>query len=203
MMKKITIISLILILLAFSVVPVMAAKGENNGHGNGQNQGQGNNGGDQDQQQDRDREQDKDQIKDKDKSSAPGSGGRGNHEHTRMRTPFYLQGTISALDAGTITVTLTHGNAKVKEYIGTDLVLQTNESTLIFQITQGDEISGTLGTDMSSSDDSDDDGEPSNRVPISFDQLEVGQKVAVHGNVVESGYAARLITVYIQKSIEP
>lgn len=202
-MKKLTILSLILILLAFSVVPVMAAKGENNGHGNGQNQGQGNNGGDQDQQQDRVRQQDKDQIKDKDTSSKPGSGARGNHEHTRVRTPFYLQGTISSLDAGTITVTLTHGNAKVKEYIGTNLALQTNESTLIFQIIQGDEISGTLGTDSGDGGDPDDDGEPSNRIPITLDQLAVGQKVAVHGNVVESGYAARLITVYIQTPDEP
>jgi hypothetical protein len=214
-MKKITVLCLVLVLLAASAVPVMAARGGNNGQGNGQGQGNGNNGADQDQQQDQNRDQDRN--KDKEKNSNPSSGGNGNHEHMYKRSPFYLQGTISALDAGvgTITVTLTHGNAKVKEYIGTNLTLQTNESTLIFQITQGEEISGTLGTDMSTGDGTglstgdvtgdgtDDDGEPSNRIPISFDQLAVGQYVAIHGNLVDQVYTARLITVYIREPVEP
>jgi hypothetical protein len=220
-MKKITVLCLVLVLLAASAIPVMAARGGNNGHGNGQGQGHGNNGGDQDQQQKQDQIREQNRNKDKEKNSNPGSGGNGNHEHMYKRSPFYLQGTISALDAGlgTVTVTLTHGNAKVKEYIGTNLTLQTNESTMIFQITQGEEISGTLetgsstgdgtnsstgdGTGSSTGDDTDDDGEPSNRIPITFDQLAVGQYVAIHGNLVDQVYTARLITVYIREPVEP
>ena len=202
-MKIITVLCLVLVLLAASAVPVLAANGGNNGHGNSQGQGNGNNGGDQDQQQDQNRDQDRD--KDKDKNSNPGSAENGKHEHKNQRSPFYLQGTISALDAGagTITVTLTHGNAKVKEYIGTSLTLQTNDNTMIFQITQGNEISGTLGTESGDVSDTDDDGEPSNRIPITFDQLAVGQKVAIHGNLVDQVYTARLITVYIWEALEP
>jgi len=202
-MKKITVLCLVLVMLAASAVPVLAANGGNNGHGNSQGQGNGNNGGDQDQQQDQNRDQDRN--KDKDNNSNPGSAENWKHEHKNRRSPFYLQGTISALDAGagTITVTLTHGNAKVKEYIGSDLTMLTNENTLIFQITQGDEISGTLGTDSGDVGDTDDDGEPSNRIPITFDQLAVGQKVAIHGNLVDQIYTARLITVYIRETVEP
>jgi hypothetical protein len=198
-MKKITVLCLVLVLLAASAVPVMAARGGNNGHGNGQGQGNGNNGGDQDEKQQQDRN------RDKDKNSNPGSGGNVNQQHIHRRAPFYLQGTISALDAGlgTITVTLTHGNAKVKENIGTNLTLQTDDNTMIFQITQGNEISGTLGTDSGDVADTDDDGEPSNRIPITFDQLAVGQKVAIHGNLVDQVYTARLITVYIREAVEP
>jgi hypothetical protein len=194
-MKKITLLCLVLVMLAVSVVPVMAAKGGNNGHGNEQNEGQGNGRGNQDQ----------DRNQDGDKNAYNGSGVNGNQEHMHKRTPFYLQGTISALDAGagSITVTLTHGNAKVKAYIGADLTLQTSEGTLIFQITQGDENSENLNSDMSGVDDSDDDGSPSNRIPITFDQLTVGQKVAIHGNLVDTVYTARLITVYIRELVEP
>lgn len=208
-MKKITVLCLVLVLLAASAVPVMAAKGDNNGQGNGQGQGNTNNGGDQDQQQqqdqNRDQYRDQDRNREKDKNSNPGSGRNGNHEHMHKRAPFYLQGNISALDAGagTITVTLMQGNAKVKEYIGTDLTMLTNENTLIFQITQGDEISGTLGTDSGDVGDTDDDGEPSNRIPITFDELAVGQKVAIHGDLVDQVYTARLITVYIRETVEP
>src|SRR4030042_6595275 len=196
-MKKVALLSIVLILLALSVVPVMAGDGQPNGRGNGVSAGQGNNGGNRDHQKQQDRDQDRDQDQLRVRSSNPGAGGNGNHEHTRMRTPFYLQGTISAVGAGTLTVTLTHGNARVKEYLGTDLSLVVPEGTQIFQITQGDEISGTLGTDTSVRDVSD-DGTPSNRIPITFDQLEVGQKVAIHGNLADSLFTARLITVYIK-----
>jgi len=199
-MKKISLLIVVLILLAVSVVPVMAAGGNPNGHGNGNSAGQGNGGGNRDHQKQQDRDQDRNQ--ERDKNSNPSSGGNGNQEHSRIRAPFYLQGTISALGAGAVTVTLTHGNAKVKEFIGTDLTLQTNESTQIFQITQGDEISGTLGTDVNAGSNTNDEGAPSNRIPISFDQLAVGQKVAIHGNLSDSVYTARLITVYIQNKVE-
>ena len=196
-MKKVALLSIVLILLALSVVPVMAGDGQPNGRGNGVSAGQGNNGGNRDHQKQQDRDQDRDQDQLRVRSSNPGAGGNGNHEHTRMRTPFYLQGTISAVGAGTLTVTLTHGNARVKEYLGTDLSLVVPEGTQIFQITQGDEISGTLGTDTSVRDVSD-DGTPSNRIPITLDQLTTGQKVAIHGNLAETLFTARLITGYVQ-----
>ena len=207
-MKKVALLSLVLILLAVSVVPVMAAGGQPNNHGNGNGAGQGNNnssgqgngGGNRDHQKQQDRDQDRNQ--DRDRSSNPGSGGNGNQGHGQVRGPFYLQGTISGIAGETITVTVTHGNAKVKEYIGSDLTIQTNESTQIFQITQGGEISGTVGTDVSTGSESDDEGTLSNRIPITFDQLAVGQKVAIHGNLADSVYTARLITVYIRVTVE-
>lgn len=211
-MKKVALLSLVLLLLAVSVVPVMAAGGNPNNHGNGNGTGQGNgndagqgNGGgnrDHQKQQDRDQDRDQDRNQDRDRSSNPGSGGNGNQEHGQVRAPFYLQGTISGIAGDTLTVTLTHGNAKVKEYIGSDLTLQTNESTLIFQITQGDEISGTVVTDVSTGSDTKDDGTPSNRIPITFDQLVIGQKVAIHGNLADNVFTARLITVYIRVTVE-
>ena len=207
-MKKVALLSLVLLLLAVSVVPVMAAGGQPNNHGNGNGAGQGNNnssgqgngGGNRDHQKQQDRDQDRNQ--DRDRSSNPGSGGNGNQGHGQVRGPFYLQGTISGIAGETITVTVTHGNAKVKEYIGSDLTIQTNESTQIFQITQGDEISGTVVTDVSTGSDINDDGTPSNRIPITFDQLAVGQKVAIHGNLADNVFTARLITVYIRVTVE-
>jgi hypothetical protein len=199
-MKKVALLSLVLILLAVSVVPVMAAGGHPNNHGNGNGAGQGNGGGNQGHQ--RQQVRDQNQNRASDGSSNPGSRGNGNQGHGQVRGPFYLQGTISGIAGETITVTVTHGNAKVKEYIGTDLTIQTNESTQIFQITQGDEISGTVGTDVSTGSENYDEGTPSNRIPITFDQLAVGQKVAVHGNLADSVFTARLITVYIRVTVE-
>lgn len=197
-MKKVTLLSLVLILLAVSVVPVMAA-GSNNGHGNGNGTGQGNSAGDQDQtkQQEKDQEKVREQVK----INYPGLGGNGNQEHMRMRTPFYLQGTITAIDTAvkTLTVNLIHGNAQVKQYLGTDLTLQASETTMIFKITRGDESEGTA--DQAPTTGTNDDETPSNRVPITFDQLVIGQKVAIHGNLVEGVYTARLVTVYIQMNL--
>jgi hypothetical protein len=204
-MKKVALLSIVLILLAVAVVPVMAAGGNPNDHGNGVSAGQGNNGGNRDQEKQQDRE--KDRLQERDGSSNPGLGGNGNQGHTRMRTPFYLQGTISAIDpvTKTITVILIHGNAQVKQYIGGDLTLQATGTTLIFKITQGDENeteSGESATPALSSSESENSGEiASNRVAIPFDQLAVGQKVAIHGNLVDSVYTATLITAYIQMPV--
>jgi hypothetical protein len=201
-MKKVALLSLVLILLAVSVVPVMAAGGPPNGHGNGVSAGQGNNGENGDKEKQRERDQER--LKDRDSISNPGSGGNGHHEHNRMRTPFYLQGTILAVDsAGTITVTLTHGNAQVKQYIGTTLAIQTNKDTLIFRITQGEETEE--GTDRTTAPTTNSeliqDESDSNRVSIPIDQLEATQKVAIHGNLVDGVYMARLVTVYIKTQV--
>jgi hypothetical protein len=195
-MKKIALVSLVLLLLAVSVTPVMAAGG-NNGHGNGNgntNGNNGNHGGTSEQAHERQLE------RKQDRSSNPGSHGNGSDQY--VRRPFYLQGTISAIDlaAKTVTVTLVHGNSKVKEYIGSDLLLQTTEGTLIFKITQGgdDDDDGDDTSSPTASNETDDEDTPGNRVPIPFDQLEVGQSVAIHGNLMDSVYTARLITVYIR-----
>jgi len=193
-MKKVTILGIILILLAVSVVPVMA-KDPPHGNGNSNNTGQGNSTGvnpggtDPVDQQKHDRQ------------TNNSGNGNGNHGDARMRTPFYLQGIISAVDSGgkTITVTLIHGNAKVKEFIGTDLVIKTTDATLIYQVTQGDDGEPATGetTDPVLSTSEDDTG----RLPKTFADLAIGQKVAIHGRLVVSDYTARLITFYVQMTI--
>ena len=207
-MKKITLLGIIFILIAVTAVPVMAAN-PGNGHGNGNNQGHGNSANAQNQTQDQ--EQDQIKIKSRGWMNNPVFGGNGTQAHMRVRTPFYLQGTITAVDtvSQTLTVNLYHGNAQVKQFLGTDLVLQASETTLIYKITQdddsdGEETSGTNSLAPTTSNDAvvtDDNEGTSNRVPITFDQLEVGQNVAIHGNVLETEYSARLITVYIQTPI--
>lgn len=197
-MKKVTLLSIVLILLAVSVVPVMAAgPSKSHGNGNGASAGQGNGNGNQDQtkQQDQDRQQNRNRSSN---NSTRSNGNHGNQENSRMRTPFYLQGTISAINttAKTLTVTVIHGNARVKQFIGTELTLQASDTTMVFKLTQGDETEGT--TDGAATTGTTDDEAPANRVPIPFDQLTVGQKVAIHGNLVNDVYTVRLITVYIQ-----
>jgi hypothetical protein len=187
-MKKVTLLGVIFLLIAVTAIPAMAAS-NGNGHGNGNNPGQGNSANTQDQTTEQNRDQIK--VKNRQQINNPGAEGNGNQTHMRMRTPFYLQGIITAVDekAQTLTVQLYHGNAQVKQYLGTTLVLHASDATLIFKITQGDDSEGeeTEGS--------------SNRVPITFDQLEEQQNVAIHGNVVETTYNARLITVYIKMPI--
>ncbi len=197
-MKKVALLGLIIILLAVSVVPVMAA-GPNNGHGNGGNSGQGNSAGDQTKQQNKD----KTRLQDQENKTNRGMGRNGSHGRTR--TPFYLQGTISATTGNTITVTLIHGNSQVKPFFSTGLTVQVTGSTRIFQLTQGGEGEATgesgaptTGEDLSIT--NSDDEKPGNKVPITFEQL-IGlgkQKVAIHGNVVAGVFIATKITVYIQ-----
>jgi hypothetical protein len=211
-MKKVALLSIVLILLAVLVVPVMA-KGPSNGHGNGVSASPGNpsgsNSGDNDKggQQNQDGQQNHGNAQNQERNANSHGNGNGNQEQSRMRTPFYLQGTIKAinLDTKTITVTLTQGNAQVKQYIGGDLTLQATVTTLIFKINQGDENeteSGESAAPAASSPESENSGETdSNRVVIPFEQLAVGQKVAIHGNLVNGIYTARLITVYIRTPV--
>jgi hypothetical protein len=185
MMKKITYLGIVLILLAALAVPAMAkspgnGNSANTGHGNGAGsgqevsagQGRGNHGnhGNQNNQGNR---------------GNNGARGNGNQGQNHPNTPFYLKGTITAVfsDTQTISVTLTQGNAMVKPFIGKDLSIKTTTDTQIFKITQGE-------------DDQSGEGD-ANRVTIPFDQLAVGQRVAIHGNLMDGVYTARLITVYI------
>lgn len=179
-MKKVIIVCFVLILLATSVAPVMAGNGHSNGQGNGQNNGDG------DQDKHLERNQDKSQDKLQHREMHRGSSGNEDKPHNRMRTPFYLQGVISAMDgtAKTVTVTVVHGNSRVKQFIGANLSVATTGTTQFYQINQNGESH-------------------EDREMISFEQLQVGQKVAIHGNLKESIYTARLITVFIPKAEEP
>jgi hypothetical protein len=195
-MKKVTILGIVLVLLAVSVVPVMA-KNPPNGNGNGASAGHGNSAG----VNPGDRDQERQQKQDRQSNIST----NGNHGRGRMRTPFYLQGTITTVDQETITVTLIHGNAQVKQNIGDELVLEVTDGTLgtlIFKLTQGGEDESGTGETAAPSVSSEDTD--MNRVRITFAELAEladGQKVAIHGNVVDSVFTARLITVYIQAPV--
>jgi hypothetical protein len=200
-MKKFFILSLVLVLLAFSVAPVMAAK-PNNGHGNGASSGQ-NNGvgnGNQSNQQDRDqtREQDRDQTRNNGvgRLNALGLLARNNQTSMRMRTPFYLQGTITSVISDTLTVDVFHGNSRVKEYIGSSepISITVSTSARIFKITQGDETESTSSSAPSTN--STEEETSANRQAITLADLKEGDIVAIHGNVVGDIFNATLITVY-------
>ena len=114
-----------------------------------------------------------------------GMGDQG--QSSRMRTPFYLQGTITATDAvsQTITVSVYHANAQLKTFIGITLTLQASDTTQLYKINQGN------------------DGEPytGNRVAIPFDQLAVNDIVAIHGNLLDGVYQTTMVTVYTPMGI--
>lgn len=193
-MKKIAFFGIVLVLLAATAVPVLAKSPDKN---NGNNA----NGGkvtvpvvssaeqEQEKQQVRDQNQQhgmqQSQIHNQNqfRENNQNGVGMGNYgQSTRMRTPFYLQGTITATDAvlQTITVSINHANAQLKTSIGMTLTLQASDTTLIYKITQGYEGESNTGS----------------RVAIPFDQLSVNDIVAIHGNLVDDAYQATLVTVY-------
>ena len=193
-MKKLTMLGIVLILVAASVVPVMA-KQSNPGQGNQDKTGQGSSagafpGG-------------KNHNGHGNPNGKSGNTAQGNGNHGARRMPFYLQGTITAIDptARTITVAVVHANARAKQYIGTDMTLQTSDTTLYFQVVQaGDEGASAASSESAAalSNDENDLG----RHAFTFEQLAVGQKVAVHGNLVNNVYTATLITVYTPETPE-
>jgi hypothetical protein len=195
-MKKVTILGVVLILLAVSVFPVMAATNQSNGHGNGQGNGHGVNTGQSNAGGNGDQTKERDQMSTNKTGRGGIHGAHGTQNSMRMRTPFYLQGTITAKSTSgmteTLTISLTHGNAQVKEFFGTGITV-TATGAAIFKIDQtlGDENEGTTES-------TNDEGTTGNRQPIDFGQLAVGQYVAIHGNLVNGVYQARLITVYIR-----
>jgi hypothetical protein len=206
MMKKVAFLGVVLILLAALAVPAMA-KSPNHGNGNGGKGGQPSSteasSADQNQGIQVNQHNDHGQGN----QGNHGAKGNGNQGHTHPNTPFYLQGTIKTVDVGnkTIIVTLTHGNAMVKQFIEKDLPIKATDATQIFKITQGiDDESGegeSVTPALSSSESgASEEGDP-NRVAIPFDKLVVGQRVAIHGNLVEGVYTARLITMYIQMPV--
>jgi hypothetical protein len=202
-MKKVAFLGVVLILLAALAVPAMA-KSPNHGNGNGGKGGQPSStevsSADQNEGTQTNQHNDHGQGN----QGNHGAKGNGNQGHSHPNTPFYLQGTIKTVDVGskTIIVTLIHGNAMVKQFIGKDLTIKTTDATQIFKITQGiDDESGegeSVTPALSSSESAASEEGDSNRVAIPFDKLAVGQRVAIHGNLVEGVYTARLITMYIQ-----
>jgi hypothetical protein len=228
-MKKFFVISLVFVLLVTTAVPAFAGNGNPNTHSNGNGNGSGNsaglatgNGNSMGA-----KEQDKEnrglgKAHGKNKLAEDGNPKFRNQENTKlMFTPFYLQGTITSIGAGTIVVHIIHANAKVKEFMGTDLTIAINDGTQIFQVTQGDEdgeageakegekitSTPTVSDAFESSSDKDKDGDTEdgdgdgNRVPITWNQLEVGQNVAIHGSLIDTAYTAKLITVYVNQPV--
>lgn len=199
-MKKVAYLSIVLILLAVLAVPAMAKSPQNNGKGNGANAGHGNgvSAGESSTGQIPANQGQGNQANHQNQQNRSNRGNNGvkdgNQGRNHPNTPFYLQGTITEIMTGTetISVTLTHGNAMVKQFIGLDLTIKATEGTQIFKITQGNEDESGEGESATG-----EEGD-ANRVAISFDQLAVGQKVAIHGNLVDGVYTARLITEYIQ-----
>ncbi len=218
-MKRITIFGIIFVLLAVAVVPVMA---KSPAHGNGKGNGNGNGV----------------KLTTPVPSSLPNSTGvdtathpnngrgrdktnwgvgnslsknNGAQNQSRKSTPFYLQGIISAVDpvSETITVTLTHGNAQVKQFIGAELTIQ-GGNAVVYQLTQGNDDDEDIGQatvpSVSSiageTNENDDEGNPA-KIVIPFADLEdfIGNKVAIHGRVMEDKYVAALITVYISEPV--
>jgi len=194
-MKKLGYLGLVVILLAFSVVPVFAASP--NGHGNGVSSGQGNSNQDQNGPQSRGQGIGRGHIR----VNTPGKGGNENPGN-RMRTPFYLQGTIGTTDTMTMTMTIsvTHGNAQVKQFIGSEITIKASDSTKIFKLTQGNENESESTASEAPSTSSIDDETPGNKVAITFDQLATGDKVAIHGNVAGGVFEATYITVYVNSA---
>lgn len=84
---------------------------------------------------------------------------------------FALVGTITDISAPVVTVQVVFGNRLVDDYIGQMLSLQTTPDTLYLLKT------------------------PLGGVPITFDDLEVGQNVSVNGTLVNNVWIAGRITV--------
>jgi hypothetical protein len=205
-MKKLAYLSVVVVMLFVLVVPAMA-KTPPHGNGNGNGNGQGNSESVNPSDQGQGNQAHRDSQHNHENNGNNGANGNGNTTSTRNRTPFYLQGTIKSIDtaAKIVTVTLFHGNAQVKNYLFTDLAIQATESTLIFKQTQGDVGEAGMGESatptMSNQEEATDGNGDANKVAIPFDQLEVGKKVAIHGNLIEGVFTARLITEYVQPTV--
>ncbi len=214
-MKKLFILGTILVLLVVAVVPVMAKSPHGNGNGNGNGNGvklttpvpslSSNTSDDMVTHPNNGRGHGK---------SNQGMGNslsknNGAQNQGRRSTPFYLQGTISAVDvtSDTITVTLTHGNAQVKQFIGTELFIK-GEDAVVFEVTQGDDDEGemigqaTSPTVSSIAGATNDEDNPA-KMEIPFDLLaeRIGKKVAIHGRVIDGEYIATMITVYVTEPV--
>ena len=102
-MKKILVITLVVIMLSLSVVPAFAAGGQPTNRGSA--------GG----------------------SAANSGSYLGYCNNAQMsygvNTPYALSGTIAEISDGSITVTVACGNTLVKSYVGKNVTLMTTETT--------------------------------------------------------------------------
>lgn len=146
------------VLTLVAVTPALAAGGGNQaGNQNGQ-RSQGENqeksqGGSQNQEQNQNREQ------------------NGQPEALPGKQIFALTGTITALDAASITVLVHNGNRFAKPYIGMDLMVLLTEDTGYWAYT------------------------PGGCIPISLEDLEVGDSASVKGMVIDDTFSAQRVTV--------
>ncbi|MFZ2098504.1 MAG: hypothetical protein WAV05_17870 [Anaerolineales bacterium] len=118
-MKKFAVLTLVVVMLAVSMVPAFAAGGLPANRGTGSGVCTGN--------------QD---VLGSGYQAGLGAGyqagfGASNQKSYGVRTPYALSGTIYALDpaASTVTVTVSCGNRLVNPYIGNEVTLQTTEIT--------------------------------------------------------------------------
>ncbi len=90
-----------------------------------------------------------------------------------IRTPYAVSGTIADIDPGakTVTVTVLCGNRLANPFIGEEVTLLTSDSTRFLY--------------------RDEDGTVT---PITFDDLAVGQKVSSHGALVNGVWTATRVT---------
>ena len=112
-MKKLTVFTLVVIMLAVSVVPALAAGGPPTERGTGSGICDGSHAGYGGQ-------------------NAYGSqGGYGNQASNSLRTPFALSGTITAVDSATqtVSVSVACGNRLAYPYVDQEVTLVTNPST--------------------------------------------------------------------------
>lgn len=161
-MKKLAVLTLVVVMLSVAVVPAFAAGGlpANRGTGTGVCTG--------------------DQI-------GLGTGyqhglgvgnqvgdGSGSQYGYGIRTPYALSGTITSLDpvAMTVSVSVACGNRLVNAYIGTDVTLQTSDTTRF--LLRNDDGSAT---------------------PITFADLVVGENISSHGTLVDETFSAVRVTM--------
>lgn len=89
----------------------------------------------------------------------------------RRGTLFALSGQITAIVGSTVTVTVYTGSAVVRPYLGDTLAIETTASTRFLRKI------------------------PGSTIPITLDDLVVGDKVSVQGSVANNVWTATRITV--------
>jgi hypothetical protein len=112
-------------------------------------------------------------------AAGPGNQNRQENEHRYQvgqplpsnQQVFTLTGTITAIGTDSITVLVHNGNRLIKPYIGQELVVQVTENTRYRQWT------------------------PDGCVPITFEDLEVGDATSIQGTVSEEVFTAARVTV--------
>jgi len=87
------------------------------------------------------------------------------------RSPFNFSGNITVIEGTTVKITVLASNNLVRSFVGQELTVTTNLATRYLEIVDGV------------------------AVPITFDDLEVGDPVSVHGVLVDGDWIASRITV--------